>query len=168
MRRNIVRCIAGFLSVQGLYLFLVVMPDDLIASRYRIALNRYRLALNKDGSGSVTLTSELTKESVEHGWTTARLKSVLEAEMGLKRPGVVFIQSRAQNGNEYISAMFPFQNVEESNNKEAAGFQLSFEEIPNLNQCVFRFKRYVDPSLLNVHSLEVQMPGRIFDSNKVT
>lgn len=159
MRRNIIRCMAGFLLAQGFCLSLAA--SDLP--------RRVKLAFQKDGSGTFTLTVELLKDWAQRGETAEKLRAIWSKEKFFQRPSVVFIQGRVPNGNEYLSAALPFQNLQEltkeiSQELNKTGIQVRFEEVPNRSQCLFQITGQYDPGML-LFDLEVQMPGKIVEAN---
>ncbi len=94
--------------------------------------------LRDTGSGTATWIIEIPKTTADTlGLTTDKLKAELLKDSQFRGRNVQITAGRAPNGNQILTAVVPFENVQEISAKDLA---IEFQKNPDGKQCSFRIE----------------------------
>jgi len=119
--------------------------------------------LRDTGSGTATWIVEIPKTTADTlGLTTDKLKAELLKDSQFRGRNVQITAGRAPNGNQTLTAVVPFENVQEISAKDLA---IEFQKNPDGKQCSFRMQPQAAQMVPLTIKVEVHMPGKIVNSN---
>jgi len=122
------------------------------------------LVVHSDGSGVETYQVEIQPDAAALGLNAASLKQEILKNPASKRAGVQITDGRAPNGNQTITMVVPFQDAAQISD---SSHQVTFRKLPDSHRCLLRLNPVgFAPGMAMVHiTLDVEMPGKITDSN---